>query len=107
MTQESVARGGRRSTRHHRTDEAFARLLDQDFGLRPFHSLALVGVPKKAAIAVCAWAAENVADSEERGEAVVAWARKRGVGRYDRRLIEAPEITYEANDHERRVGSGQ
>lgn len=101
MTQPSVARAG---TRHHRTDERFADLFEHDFGIRPFYGRALVGIPKKQAIAVCQWAADNIADEEERGEAVVAWAKKRGVGRYDRRLIDAPEITYHDNEHERQVG---
>jgi hypothetical protein len=87
----SVARTG---TRHHRVDERFAALLDSDFGLRPFHSLALVGVPCKQALAVCFWAESKSADGEERGEMIQAYCRKRGVGRYDRRLIDQPAPTY-------------
>lgn len=93
-----------KGTSHHRVDERFAALLDADFGLRPFHSLALVGVPKKAAIAVCAWAESKSANGEERGETIVRYCRKHRIGRYLPALVDQPEITYETNEHERRVG---
>jgi hypothetical protein len=64
------------STRHHRCDDDFLGLLEEDFGVARFAlSLAFLGVPaepKKAAIAVTEWAARR--DEPER--ALLAWARK-------------------------------
>lgn len=91
MIEDSVRRG---STRHHRTDSAFADLLADDFGLSPFAAHALVGVPKKAAIMVCAWAEANIADTDRRSKAVRAWARKRGVGQFHPDLLDAPPVEY-------------
>lgn len=60
-------------------------------------------VSSPEALAVCFWAESKSAGGDERGEMIVRYCRKHGVGRYDRRLIEAPEITYHDNEHERRV----
>ena len=103
MTEQSVARAG---TRHHRADRRFLDLFEEDFGIRAFYAYALEGIPMKQAIAVAQWAADNIADPEERGAAVRAWARKHKVGQFDRRLLDAPEITYEQSEHERRLGRG-
>ena len=43
-------------------------------------------------------------DVDEAGRALRAWAKKRGKGQYDRRLVEAPEVTYEDNEHLRGIG---
>jgi hypothetical protein len=50
----------RPSTRHHRVDDGFLELLEEDFGISAFTlSNAFMGVPaepKKSAIALCEWA---------------------------------------------------
>jgi hypothetical protein len=70
------------STRHHRVDEAFLELLEEDFGISTFTlSNAFMGFPaepKKLAIAIAGWAAEQ--DQPER--ALLAWARKHGRGTF-------------------------
>ena len=97
------------STRHHRVDYEFLGLLNEDFGI-DFFSLnsAFMGVPaapKRQAIALCEWAIRSAkGDTDEAGKALRAWAKKNGHGQYDRRLLEAPEITYEHNDHLRSIG---
>jgi hypothetical protein len=98
------------STRHHRVDHEFLGLLNEDFDI-DFYSLnqALMSVPaapKKQAISLCEWAIRVAADGDpaEAGKALRAWARKRGAGRYDSRLLEGPEVTYEDNEHLRSVG---
>ena len=101
MIEQNIAQRG--STRHHVTDERFAALLEGDFGISAFAAHSLIGCPKKAAIMVCAWAESNIADADDRSAAVRAWARKRGVGQFDRRLIDAPAETYEQTAHERAV----
>jgi len=83
------------STRHHRADRRFLDFFEEDFGIRAFYAYALEGVPMKQAIAVAQWAADNIRESEDRGKAVRAWARKRGVGQYDRRLVDEPAPTYD------------
>ncbi len=88
-----------RTTRHHRCDEAFLLLLEEDFGISQFSlRAALMGVPpapKLQAIRLCEWAVRAAAgDAEEAGKALRAWARKRGVGRYDRRLNDPEPPTY-------------
>ena len=86
-----------RSTRHHRCEEDFLALLEEDFGI-DLHSLnkAFMGVPsepKKAAIALCEWAIRAAkGDVEEAGKALRAWAKKNGKGAYDRRLLERPPV---------------
>ena len=98
-----------RSTREYRVDHEFLGLLNEDFGI-DFFSLnrAFMGVPpapKRQAIAVCEWAIRAAkGDAEEAGRALRAWAKKNGTGQYDRRLLEAPEITYEQSTHERALG---
>lgn len=98
MIEQSIAQRG--STRHHRTDPAFADLLAEDFGLSPFAAHALVGAPKRASIAVCQWATDNITDPDDRGKAVRAWARKRGVGVFDERLIDHEPPTYGGHEPE-------
>ena len=97
------------STRHHRVDYEFLGLLNEDFGI-DFYSLnqAFMGVPaspKRQAISLCEWAIRAAkGDVEEAGRALRAWAKKNGKGLYNKHLIEAPEVTYEANEHLRSVG---
>jgi hypothetical protein len=73
------------STRHHRVDEAFLELLEEDFGISTFTlSNAFMGFPaepKKSAIALCEWAIR----AEDPAKALLAWARKnhRGTFRLD------------------------
>ena len=98
-----------RSTRQIRCDHVFLGLLNQDFAI-DFYSLnsAFMGIPpapKKQAISLCEWAIRVAkGDVEEAGKALRAWAKKNGKGLYDRRLVEAPETTYEENDRLRSVG---
>jgi hypothetical protein len=71
-----------RSTRHHRVDEDFLELLEEDFGI-PFFALsnAFMGFPaepKKSAIALCEWAART----DDPARALLAWARKNGRGTF-------------------------
>jgi hypothetical protein len=91
MAEQSITRKG---TSHHRADRRFLQLFAEDFGIRAFYAFALEGVPKKQALAVAAWAFENIADTEERGEAVRAWARKRKVGEFDPRNQDHEAPTY-------------
>jgi hypothetical protein len=84
-------------------------LLNEDFAI-DYYSLnsAFMGVPpcpEKQAISLCEWAIKAAkGDVEEAGKALRAWAKKNGKGRYDKRLVEAPEITHEHNDHLRSIG---
>lgn len=94
LTQQSVARTG---TSHHRADRRFLDMFADDFGIRAFYAYALEGVPKKQALAVCFWAERKSLDGEERGEMIQAYCRKHGVGRYDRRLVDAPPATYDGS----------
>jgi hypothetical protein len=98
-----------RSTRHHRCDYEFLGLLYEDFGIDYFSlNKAFMGVPsapKKQAIQLCEWAIRSAkGDVDEAGKALRAWAKKHGKGLCDRRLIEAPEVTYEDNDYLRSIG---
>jgi hypothetical protein len=77
--------GGRpptRTIRHHRCDEAFLDLLQEDFGIARFAlNMAFMGCPrepKKAAIEISAWAARQ--DDPDR--ALLAWARKNRRGSF-------------------------
>jgi hypothetical protein len=84
-----------KSSRHHRVDEEFLALLEQDFGVDTYSlHKAFMGVPpapKKQAIAVCEWAIRSAAgDVDEADEALRAWAHKRGVGAYNPNLLAAP-----------------
>lgn len=88
-----------RTTRHHRCDDAFLEILEEDFGIDRYSlNKAFMGVPaapKREAIALCEWAIRTAAgDTDEAGNALRAWARKHGRGLYARRLVEAPEATY-------------
>ena len=84
-TTESSAPPARRTTRHHRVDEQFLALLEEDFGIPTFAlSNAFMGFPaepKKSAIALCEWAVQT----EDPTRALLAWARKnhRGTFRLD------------------------
>jgi hypothetical protein len=85
----------KRTTRHHRCDEQFVELLEQDFGIDAYSlRKAFIGVlcaPRKQAIAVCEWAVRSTkGDVDEAGDALRAWARKHKVGAYKPRLMEAP-----------------
>lgn len=96
MIDKSVSK---RTTRHHRVDEYFLALLEEDFGI-PMFSLyrAFVGVPpepKKEAIALCEWAVRVAGgDVDEAGDALRAWARKHGRGAYDPRLQDGEPATF-------------
>ena len=109
MSNTTIAQPAQPSTRHHRVDHEFLGLLNEDFAI-DFYSLnsAFMGVPaapKKQAISLCEWAIRAAkGDVEEAGKALRAWAKKRGKGRYDRRLIEADELTYEDNEYLRSIG---
>ncbi len=113
MIDESVARFTRpSSTRHHRCDYQFLKLLEADFGISQFFlRSAFMGVPpatKKQAIALCEWAIRVAgSDPEDAGDTLRAWAKKNEVGSYDRRLLGAPELTWEQTEHERRVREGR
>lgn len=94
MSDTSLAHPAHQSTRHHRCDERFLELLEEDFGI-DLYSLnkAFMGIPapKKQAIALCEWAIRSArGDEDEAGKALRAWARKRKVGAYDPRLVAAP-----------------
>jgi hypothetical protein len=67
----------------------------------PVSSDAVSGAAR-VSVALLAGAARG--DVEEAGRALRAWAKKRGKGQYDRRLVEAPEVTYEDNEHLRGIG---
>ena len=100
----------KRSTRHHRCDYGFLKLLEEDFGISQFSlRQAFMGVPpapKKQAIEVCEWAIRRAGDPEEAGRMVRGWAKNRGVGIYHQAIRNAPELTYEQSTHERRVREG-
>jgi hypothetical protein len=108
ITKDTVA-PTTRTTRHHRVDEAFLALLEEDYGIDAYSlHKAFLGVPpapKKQAIALCEWAIRAAkGDVEEDGKALRAWAKKSGKGTYDRRLVEAPEEIYEYNEFLRSIG---
>ncbi len=99
----------KRTTRNHRSDHAFLEILEEDFGISRFalrsSFMGVPAAPKRQAIALCEWAVRVTGGNPgEAGDALRAWAKKHGQGRYDRRLVEAPEITYEHNEHLRRTG---
>ena len=81
------------STRHHRCDEDFLDLLEEDFGIPAFAlSNAFMGVPaepKKSAIALCEWASR----ADDPARALLAWARKNGRGTF------RPDVSF-ASDEE-------
>lgn len=89
----AVGRTG--STRNHRADEAFLDLLAEDFGVDAYSlRKAFMGVPpapKRQCIELCEWAQEHAdGDPERMGALLRGWAKRRGVGAYDPRLLEAP-----------------
>jgi hypothetical protein len=57
-----------------------------------------------ARVSVALLAGATRGDVEEAGRALRAWAKKNGKGLYNKHLIEAPEVTYEDNEHLRSVG---
>jgi hypothetical protein len=79
---DSSAPPAHRTTRHHRVDERFLELLEEDFGISTFTlSNAFMGVPaepKKSAIALCEWAVRT----DDPTRALLAWARKNGRGTF-------------------------
>src|SRR5215211_7060114 len=81
-TQKSSAAPAHRTTRHHRVDEDFLELLEEDFGIPEFAlSNAFMGFPaepKKSAIALCEWASR----ADDPARALLAWARKNGRGTF-------------------------
>lgn len=98
-TIESSPSRVRRTTRHHRVDEDFLALLEEDFGI-PLFSLnrAFLGMPpepKKEAIALCEWAVRVTSgDPDEAGDALRAWARKHKQGQYSPRLQDGHVATF-------------
>ena len=91
MIEQSVPK---RTTRHHRVDYPFTELLHEDFGI-PMFSLqaALLGVPsvpKKEAIAICAWAVRVTPNPDDAGDALRSWARKHGRGQYNPNIVAGP-----------------
>ena len=112
MATTSVPSGRRvRTTRHHRVDYEFLGLLNEDFGI-DYYSLnkAFMGVPpapKKQAIQLCEWAVRMAkGDVDEAGRALRAWAKRHGAGLYSPKIVEAPPLTYEQTEHERRGQEG-
>lgn len=98
-TPKDTAPTTRRSTRHHRVDEPFLELLEEDFGIPAFDlNASLLGTPpepKRGAIAICEWAVRVAGgDTEEAGRALRAWARKHGKGTYDPRLNDQEPPTF-------------
>lgn len=87
-----------RSTRGHRSDEAFLELLEEDFGISQFSLrsafLGIPSAPKKQAIAVCEWAVTKAHDPEEAGDLIRRWARNRRVGLYHPDIAGAPPLTF-------------
>ena len=70
------------STRHHRVDEEFVAVLEEDFGIARYAlNNAFIGMPaepKREAIALCEWAAKT----DEPARALLSWARKNGRGTF-------------------------
>lgn len=88
-----------RSSRHIRVDEDFLALLEEDFGIEQQDLRAAFygapAAPKKQAIAICEWATYNAGCPEQAGDAIRAWAKRRGVGVYKRALVDAPPLEWE------------
>jgi hypothetical protein len=88
-----------RTTRHHRVDEDFLGILEEDFGISQFAlRSAFLGVPpapKKEAIELCEWAIRSAGgDPDEAGDALRAWARKNRRGQFDPRLQDGEPATF-------------
>ncbi len=99
----------KRTTRHHRVDEDFLALLEEDFGIPMFAlNRAFLGMPpaaKKEAIALCEWAVRTAGgDPDEAGDALRAWAKKHGRGTYERRLQDPETPTYGGRAHYEMAG---
>ena len=94
MQNQSTATAPRRTTRHHRVDEDFLAILEEDFGIDGFalRRVFLVGIPapKREAIELCEWAATK--DDPER--ALRNWAKKHGRGAYDSRNQDGEPMTF-------------
>lgn len=93
-----------RTTRHHRVDEEFLSLLEEDFGIAQFALrrafLRMPPAPKKQAIEVCEWAAGKSANPDERGRMVRGWARRRKVGQHHPSITGAPAPTFAGREAE-------
>jgi hypothetical protein len=80
VTSRSLAQP--RTTRHHRVDESFLELLEEDFAIPVFilgnAFMGFPAEPKKSAIALCEWASRT----DDPGRALLAWARKNGRGTF-------------------------
>lgn len=95
MTDASLAHPRTRpGTRHHRCDERFIGLLEEDYGIDPADLgaafLAGVPAPQRQSIELCEWATRVARDPEDAGRALRAWAKKNGRGAYDPRMLNAP-----------------
>jgi hypothetical protein len=89
----------KRSSRHHRVDEDFLAILEEDFGISQFALrsafLGMPPAPKRQAIALCEWAARSAGgDPDEAGDALRAWARKNRRGQFDSRLQDGEPATF-------------
>jgi hypothetical protein len=100
-TKESSAPHAPPSTRHHRVDDRFLELLEEDFGISQFAlRSAFMGIPaapKKQAIKLCEWAiraSEASGNPEGAGDALRAWAKKHQAGAFDPRLVGGPPLTW-------------
>lgn len=80
-----------KTTRHIRVDYRFSELLAEDFGIDGVTvRQALIGEPKKAAIAVCGWAEST----DGPAKALTNYAKKNRTGDYRRRVerFEMPSV---------------
>jgi hypothetical protein len=92
------------STRHHRVDDDFLELLEEDFGISQFALRStFMGVPpasKRQAVELCEWATRRGGgDPEKAGDALRAWAKKHQAGTYDPRLVDAPPLNQTGPGH--------
>ena len=85
---------------HHRVDEEFLSLLEEDHGI-PAFSLrrAFLGAPpatKRQAVEVCEVFTEKAAgDPDEAGRMIRAWAQSLKVGQYHPAIQGGPALTFE------------
>lgn len=98
-TTEHTAPPATRTTKHHRVDEPFLELLEEDFGIESFNLRAAfmggIPAPKLQAIRLCEWAYRSArGNPEEAGKALRAWARKNRTGTYDPPLNDQETPTY-------------
>jgi hypothetical protein len=99
MQAQNTAPAPGRTTRHHRVDEDFLAILEEDFGISQFALrrafLGMPPAPKRQAIALCEWATRSAGgDPDEAGDALRAWARKNRRGAYDPRLQDGEPMTF-------------